>query len=380
MSADTIQNESSDIPLQTRAGRSMRANTVALEVDGPLVASPDGPQVPARPRHSKQNDSVRRVSRAAIAMALDMTPDAVFFLSPTLQIVDVNAVVVDSTGYCRRELQDVSICDVIGDDGNGAWREAVARVLRGRVLAVNVSARQVTKHGDWFPVSVQVRRIECEAELLFVAVVRCANNANDQDVALESGGDRDYLTSLPTRAALARRLRAAERRAKRRRRPFSVLFIDLDHFKRVNDAQGHAVGDEVLRIVGERLRACVRPTDFVARYGGDEFVAVIENVCDEAEVQAIAGRISAELSRPILLSGRRSEISASVGVAIGKPSASASALLSEADRAMYAAKRRRRATSGPSGGRSRKPHVEPRGTVRLDCEATRTTVDEVSTV
>ena len=148
----------------------------------------------------------------------------------------------------------------------------------------------------------------------------------------------DHLTSLPTRPVLDRRLRHAENRAREAGALYAVLFIDVDHFKSINDRNGHRAGDLVLQIVAERLRACVRPTDVVARYGGDEFVVLIDDVCVESEVEQIAARIRAELNRSIDIGGKREPMAASVGVAIAKPQSAAQDLVDEADQAMYRGK------------------------------------------
>ncbi len=142
--------------------------------------------------------------------------------------------------------------------------------------------------------------------------------------------------------ALEYRLRRAERQARRQRTCFAVLFLDFDRFKEVNDRYGHRVGDAVLRAFAQRLNECVRPGDFIARYGGDEFVVLIEDVRVEDELQRMAERIRNESGVSLEIGGATLDISVSVGVAIGHAGSSAAALVDEADRAMYASKRARR--------------------------------------
>jgi diguanylate cyclase (GGDEF)-like protein len=122
-----------------------------------------------------------------------------------------------------------------------------------------------------------------------------------------------------------------------------VIFVDLDNFKAVNDRHGHAVGDELLIVVGERLTRAVRHGDFVGRLGGDEFLVVCPDVAGADEAKTITDRIAAAVQGQLRIGGSPIELRASVGVAYaGRREATADALVSAADAAMYAAKRDRR--------------------------------------
>jgi diguanylate cyclase (GGDEF)-like protein len=150
----------------------------------------------------------------------------------------------------------------------------------------------------------------------------------------------DALTGLPNRATLAERLRHALQRVKRSQGNVAVLFVDLDRFKEVNDHLGHAAGDEVLRTVAARIDAGLRPGDTVARFGGDEFVVVCEDLGGADDALEVAERLRASLARPIpLASGKQAGITASIGVALpDRPDRTAEMLLQAADRAMYEVK------------------------------------------
>ena len=147
----------------------------------------------------------------------------------------------------------------------------------------------------------------------------------------------DHLTGLPNRLLLADRLELALSRAARHHHEVAVFFIDLDAFKGVNDRFGHDVGDEVLVTVAQRLQTAVRPSDTVARYGGDEFVAVCEEL-DGQNALELGRRISTTVRTPITVAGKeRVVITVSVGVALGRESCG-DLLVRDADAAMYRAK------------------------------------------
>ena len=159
-----------------------------------------------------------------------------------------------------------------------------------------------------------------------------------QTAALTHRALHDALTGLPNRELFCDRLEQALARARRRTVPMGVLFVDLDGFKQVNDAHGHKAGDDVLLEAGRRLRALVRTGDTVARYGGDEFTILAEDVGDPDAARELGERVADELARPY---AGGLELSASVGVAFtANPAATTpDGLIRRADHAMYRSKR-----------------------------------------
>lgn len=184
---------------------------------------------------------------------------------------------------------------------------------------------------------VRVLRMHQDEVLLFVGAPTGQRLASEDDKVAAS--TRDDLTRLPGREWLWSQLEAEA--AQSGNYQFAVLFIDIDNFKRINDSYGHLAGDQVLQSVAHHLVASVRPDDSVARFGGDEFVVVLNRICDEDDVNGVVARISRSMENI----GRRradrewfSRVTVSIGVAICGAGASPLEAIERADRAMYRAK------------------------------------------
>jgi diguanylate cyclase (GGDEF)-like protein/PAS domain S-box-containing protein len=182
---------------------------------------------------------------------------------------------------------------------------------------------------------------------------------------LEHRAFHDYLTDLPNRQLFVDRLRKALDRTRRKRgRKVAVLFTDLDEFKIINDSLGHEAGDVLLTLVAQRLKRCLRPEDSLARFGGDEFVVLIEDIEGPEVAVRIAERITEELRSPFFLEGRELFAPSSIGIGLGDArTKTPEALLMDADTAMYRAKE--------EGGTFRvfDPDMYERAKGRLELEA-----------
>ncbi len=149
----------------------------------------------------------------------------------------------------------------------------------------------------------------------------------------------DVLTGLANRAVFVEMLQHEIAAAKRGEKSFAVLYLDLDHFKDVNDTLGHPVGDELLKVVAERLRANTRETDTVARFGGDEFAIIVADIRDPADAARLADKLILGFAMPFSVQGSDIHTAASIGIATyGSEASDAETLLSHADVALYRAK------------------------------------------
>lgn len=177
-------------------------------------------------------------------------------------------------------------------------------------------------------------------------LVRTNDELTNAIGTIQQMATHDSLTGLPNRASLADTMTHVIATSARAESQFGLLFIDLDHFKAINDTLGHPTGDQLLREIARRLRAAVRDSDLVARLGGDEFVVLMEQVGGKAGLGEMADKLLATVSEPMMLQGHEVKVSASIGMAwYPDDGREVQILLSNADMAMYKAK---------SGGRDRR--------------------------
>jgi diguanylate cyclase (GGDEF)-like protein/PAS domain S-box-containing protein len=222
-------------------------------------------------------------------------------------------------------------------------RAEVSAVLsrQGSVRDYEVRLRNVNGREFWLLMSAQPIRYAGVVGLLVALADIDLRKRMQEDMKRKAM--HDQLTGLPNRAMFMESLERAVRKAKRRQGRFSVLFIDLDHFKQVNDTMGHAAGDRLLQAMAERLASAVRQSDLVARLAGDEFVVLIEDHKGPEEVMIVAQKVVGFLQRPVLLEWREVSISGSVGIAsYPEDGEDVDSLVKNADAAMYQAKERGR--------------------------------------
>jgi diguanylate cyclase (GGDEF)-like protein len=177
--------------------------------------------------------------------------------------------------------------------------------------------------------------------------MRDVGERRNAQMQLIHDAQHDALTHLANRRLFLERLECAWHQATPPRDVIAVVFIDVDHFKDINDRLGHEVGDHVLVAIASALSTLLRPTDLVARFGGDEFAVLLDPMPDLAGALEVAERIRKEVSGCKQVDGHDLTVGVSVGVATSRDASSASELLRNSDQAMYSAKRNGRARCEP---------------------------------
>jgi len=297
---------------------------------------------------------VREVDSREIAAAMPLAGAADRFLS-LAEALPLGILSADARGYvvfCNESAQQIFNLPSDQLMGQG-WERAVAAADRpdvvnaaGAVLRRGVP-HQVTftvetglfprwAHAKFVPLGVGERRTG------WIATVEDVTDRRRAESQLAHQATHDPLTGLPNRTLLEDRLSQACSRLRRDTDSVTLLFIDLDRFKEVNDTLGHRAGDHVLKEVAHRLAQVTRDVDTVARLGGDEFVIVCEAL-PEGEAEAIVARIEEAVAVPMLVQGGSATVGASVGIATtSEPSVDVAELLSRADQEMYRAKQARK--------------------------------------
>jgi diguanylate cyclase (GGDEF)-like protein/PAS domain S-box-containing protein len=212
------------------------------------------------------------------------------------------------------------------------------------------------KRGDIFYQSLNVSRVTAAGDepVRYVCIFADVTEEHRLLESISYQAYHDPLTGLANRARLREQLELALAQRGRQAGKVGLMFIDLDHFKPINDALGHDVGDTVLTVVADRLTRQTRPGDVAARVGGDEFVLLLRDMADATVLQATMERLMASLGTPIEVGKHRLLIGASVGLACAPDDGvSAEALMRHADTAMYAAKQRNKSRAAPAPAASR---------------------------
>ncbi|MGH8420881.1 MAG: putative bifunctional diguanylate cyclase/phosphodiesterase, partial [Pseudomonas fluorescens] len=235
--------------------------------------------------------------------------------------------------------------ELIHPDDQTKVDTAMARVLDRHAAGASIEFRMRTGEGAWrwvenryIPVrDDEGRLLEVEGIIIDITERKLA----EEKIALLAR--TDGLTGLANRATLIERLHQAFASARRGAAPFAMFYLDLDHFKRINDTLGHPVGDLLLQEVARRIKACVRENDVVARLGGDEFAILQLDVGDPTQSAALAAKIRDTLVLPYSLAGNDVRVSVSIGISSCTPeSTSADGLLTQADMALYRSKEKGR--------------------------------------
>ena len=287
-------------------------------------------------------------TEARMRALMDSSTDVLAVSDAAGRLTYVSPAVERSMGYQPQALLGRRLLDLVDPEQVGVVRERLDTVVaEGREARTSLDVLVVLASHErrWYEWTVHNLLEDPLVEGLVVDQRDVTERLLHHE-ALAHAAAHDDLTGLPNRAELMRRLTAVLPEAAPGA-AVAVLFIDLDHFKAVNDSYGHATGDDLLVVVARRLAGCLRAHDHLARLGGDEFCAILTEARGEAEVGSIVARLEAAVSRPVQLGEVVVTVGASIGAALATDGHhNPAALFAEADAAMYRTKRARRTARG----------------------------------
>ena len=254
-------------------------------------------------------------------------------------VSDANPPLCELLGYTLEEMRGRKALEFVAPDH-------VAKAAATLAAEQEMTYESVVLHksGQRIPVEFISRTLVYDNERLRMTVVRDLRDRHAAQARIHHLAHHDPLTGLPNRLSFMDRLNQQIGLARAGERKLALLFIDLDNFKRVNDSLGHLVGDALLRTVAARISACLRSSDLVARFGGDEFVVLLADVAHRDDVVEVAAKLLSAVEVPVDAEGRAISVTPSVGIAMfPQDGGTPTELIKHADTAMYLAKAKGRA-------------------------------------
>ena len=293
-------------------------------------------------RHRRAEAALRE-SEERLAKFMHASAEGIVFHKDGF-ITDVNPPLLALLGYTMAQMMGRSTLDFIAP----AERQKVADVIMAGA-EIGYDSMGIHADGSHVPVEFIVRTMHYQGERLRMTIVRDIRDRVDAQARIHHMAHHDALTDLPNRAAFIKRATTllaqpqaeahAHAHADGAGQSLALLFIDLDHFKRINDSLGHLVGDALLQAVAQRIINTVREADLIARFGGDEFVLLLSGAASRAAVAEVAAKLLTAIGAPMDLAGASISVTPSIGVAMfPEHGASAAELIKYADIAMYEAK------------------------------------------
>jgi diguanylate cyclase (GGDEF)-like protein/PAS domain S-box-containing protein len=274
-------------------------------------------------------------------VAFEHAPIGISMSSADGTIIRVNTAFAEMLGRTPEQLAGLSIPDISHPDDTFSHLERLRELAKGTLTRYQHEKRYYHADGHIVWASVSAAPVPDASGGVRYVISQIEDITERKAIAerIAHQAIHDPMTGLPNRAVFLDRLRVALDAAARKGTRVGVIFCDLDHFKWINDTHGHATGDQVLAAVGDRLRSALRPSDSVARFGGDEFTILCGDLVEERTLLAVADRIHEVIADPFPLPGEAAYISSSVGAAISGPGCDTPEdLLRAADTAMYRAK------------------------------------------
>jgi diguanylate cyclase (GGDEF)-like protein/PAS domain S-box-containing protein len=280
---------------------------------------------------------LRRDAEARLRAIIDDAADAILTIDGSGCIEIANPATSRMFGYGVDELAGAHIDSLLDSDHDSSGGRQRTRVQLGR------EATGRRRDGTTFPLELSVTETSVDGRTVATVVARDVTERKAFERRLAHQGTHDALTGLPNRTLFMDRVGHALAASRRTHRPMAVLFCDVDRFKVVNDSLGHTAGDALLYAVAARFRRAVRTSDTVARFGGDEFVILAEDLANEADATVVAEKLANALREPIRIGSNEIVVTSSIGIAMPEDSSTPETLVRDADVAMYRAKGRGRA-------------------------------------
>jgi diguanylate cyclase (GGDEF)-like protein/PAS domain S-box-containing protein len=307
------------------------------------------------------------LERERAQVTLNSIGDAVISTDVAGNVAYLNPVAEGMTGWSRQEAAGRPLEEVLriidGDTREPALNPMAMAMLHNKSVGLSANCILIRRDGYESAIEDTAAPIHDQRGQVTGAVIvfHDVGVARAMSLRMSYLAQHDFLTGLPNRMLLNDRLTQAIASADRHRKSLAVLFLDLDHFKHINDSLGHAIGDQLLRSIAGRLVACVRSSDTVSRQGGDEFVVLLSEVARAEDAALTADKILSVASRPHRIDHQDLQVTVSVGIGVyPDDGADAETLLRNADLALVHAK-----AHGRSNHQFFKPHmsvraVEPR--------------------
>jgi diguanylate cyclase (GGDEF)-like protein/PAS domain S-box-containing protein len=288
----------------------------------------------------KRQEVKLRQSEERFRTIFDGVTDSIFLIEPeTGRFVDINRRAVDAFGFGREELLSKTMADLSVNEPPYTQVDAMAAIqktLSGEMQTFEWLCKK--KDGTLFWVEIGAQLFAIGDKNYLLSTLRDIDRRKEAEDRLTKMAQFDAVTGLANCAAFVSSLKHTIADARRRQTGIAVLYLDLDHFKDVNDTLGHPVGDLLLRAVAQRLTDCVRASDTVARVGGDEFAVLMTEVSEAADAGVLARKLIEAIGQPFAIDGNQVHTGISVGIAVPEPDTNAEAVLSHADVALYRAK------------------------------------------
>jgi diguanylate cyclase (GGDEF)-like protein/PAS domain S-box-containing protein len=288
-------------------------------------------------RHRRAELALRE-SEVRLAKFMQASAEGIVFHRGGI-VTDVNPPFLELTGRTLAEMLGQPALDFVAPD----QRERVGAVM---AAGSEITYETAVEHRDGtrLPVEFIVRTMQYQGERLRMTIVRDLRDRIADQARIHHLAHHDALTGLPNRGAFIERVEGLLPYARARDATLALLFIDLDHFKRVNDSLGHLAGDALLRTVAHRITSALRAGDLVARFGGDEFVVLLSGDQPAAAVREVAQKLLAVIGAPVEVEGASISVTPSIGISMfPQDGQTPDALIKHADTAMYHAKSRGRA-------------------------------------